>query len=86
MLSTFQILTHMCATSSRDVDSGSQHQIMFIISHLQFSKISGESSFFEDNSHEFLFSILSPLVSILLDLAMACPSISSQLEAYFIHG
>ena len=25
MLSTFQVLTHMCATSSRDVGSGSQH-------------------------------------------------------------
>ena len=25
MLSTFQVLTHTCATSSRDVGSGSQH-------------------------------------------------------------
>ncbi|KAH0724878.1 hypothetical protein KY284_000743 [Solanum tuberosum] len=47
---------------------------------LQFSRISGESSFSEDNSPEFLFSIFSPLVSVLLDLVGACPSISSQLE------
>ncbi|WMV32158.1 hypothetical protein MTR67_025543, partial [Solanum verrucosum] len=52
---------------------------------LLFSRISGESSFSEDNSHEFLFSIFSPLVSVLLDLVGLCPSISSQLEAIFRH-
>ncbi|WMV32375.1 hypothetical protein MTR67_025760 [Solanum verrucosum] len=51
------------------------------IPDLQFSKISGESSFSEDNSHEFLFNIFSPLVSVLLDIAGACPNISSQLLA-----
>ncbi|KAH0689070.1 hypothetical protein KY289_016428 [Solanum tuberosum] len=53
---------------------------------LQFSKISGESSFSEDNSHEFLFSIFSPLVSVLLDLTGAYPSISSQVPCPRLGG
>ena len=52
---------------------------------LQFSRDSGESSFFEDDSYEFLLNIYSPLVSILLDLLGACLNISSQLEAIFRH-
>ena len=47
MLSTFQVLTHTCATSSRDVGSGSQHPdhayINFSISSSEDSVVSSHS-------------------------------------------
>jgi len=48
---------------------------------LQFNNISGESLFFKDDLHDYLPLFLVFSFQYLLDLARACPSISSQLEA-----
>jgi len=56
MLSTFQVLTHTCTTSSRDIGLSSQHLITLrSVPDFQFSRISDESSFSEDNNPEFIF-------------------------------
>uniref|UniRef100_M1DZN3 Uncharacterized protein n=1 Tax=Solanum tuberosum TaxID=4113 RepID=M1DZN3_SOLTU len=54
-------------TTDREVQFLSIHITVKSVADLQFSRIIGESLFSEDNSHEYLFSIFSPLVSVLLD-------------------
>ena len=79
MLSTFQVMTHICATSSRAVGSGSQHlddgQIDFPISCLADSMVSPHSP------RTTVMSFIQ--FQFLLNLAGACPSISSLFQRLF---
>ncbi|WMV51095.1 hypothetical protein MTR67_044480, partial [Solanum verrucosum] len=84
MLFQLYSILHAQYLSSTDAYSALHLLVMYVqvlsiqIMHrsvldLHFSRINGESSYSEDNSHEFLFSIFSPLVSVLLDIVGACP-------------
>ena len=87
MLSTFQVPTHTCATSSRDVGSGSQHpDHAYRFLDLQFSRFCGESSFFQDNSHEFHFSLQSFSFSFCQIQLGLFQYFQSSLEAYIRHS
>ena len=52
MLSTFQVLTHTCSVQVLSIQITHRRFL-----DLQFSRFSGESSFSEDNNHEFHFSL-----------------------------
>ena len=72
MLSTFQILTHTCATSSRDVRSGSQHpdhaSIDFPISNSADSVVSPHSL---RTTVMSVISVFSHLVSVFSRFSLA---------------
>ena len=70
MLRTFQVLTHTCAIFAwcRFRFSASRSHIDRF-PDLQFSRFSGESSFSQDNNHEFIQFSFSHYFDFLLDLA-----------------
>ena len=88
MLSSFQILTHTCSTSSLDVDSGSQHldhaQINFPISSSVDSVVSPH---FPRTTVMNVISVFSHLVSVFARFRWGLSQyFQSSFEAIFIHS
>lgn len=83
-LSTFQVVTHTCASSFHNVGSSLNIQNMLrLVLNLQFSRISGDASFSKDNDHEFLSSILALQFLFFFQIILGyVPTFQVSLKAY----